>query len=66
MRMVVTLRNGVQIKQRVTKYEARFADGTLTALDFTMEPASLADAMIRYLDTREVVAVHTEYEPSDA
>lgn len=64
--MVVTLRNGVQIKQRVTEYEIRSMGSDVISMSWKVEPPKLSDNFIRFLDNSEIVAVHTEYEDSDS
>ena len=57
--MVVTLKSGVQIRMRVTEYTVgRNGFGALVRLKWT--GAEDTDTNLKYLDTDEVAAIHSE------
>jgi hypothetical protein len=64
MKMVITLRNGVQIKMNVEAFSVgRSPIGAeLRTLTWTLSDASTE---LSWVDLREVVAVHAEREAAD-
>jgi hypothetical protein len=59
--MVVTLRNGVQIRMGVKSYDVTHDAGRITKLSWKADDDPFGNS-IAYFDPAEVVAIHSERE----
>ena len=66
MKMVVTLRNGVQIKADVKEYTTERSPvlGELRGLKWTT--TEQPDVVISWVSFDEIVAIHGEFEPGES
>ena len=65
MKMVVTLKNGVQIKADVKEYTTKKSPifGELRGLEWTT--TDQPGVVISWVDAHEIAAIHAEFEPNE-